>query len=259
MADGDNIYQFRPRERREKNEKDKYNFEPKQPAVNLPPVIIWLVGAFIGIHLLLEIMPQTLSDEITLSFLFSPLRYDGSVTSAGIISNSFSKIISPVSYSFLHGGWQHLILNSLWLIIFGAPIAWRFGAIRFLILCFFASIFGAAGFYILDFGRNTAMIGASAITSAAMAATLRFAYTGTINNIPRTDNRRYRLPAPSMNDVWRTPTVIGLTVLWVAFSLFDIFMAATDRGNVAWQAHIFGFLSGLILFPMLDPIRKKLH
>jgi hypothetical protein len=41
-----------------------------------------------------------------------------------------------VSYAFLHAGWEHVIFNSLWLLVFGAPVMQRFGLFRFAV--FFA-------------------------------------------------------------------------------------------------------------------------
>ena len=36
-----------------------------------------------------------------------------------------------VTYAFLHGGWSHVLLNTVWLLAFGPPVARRFGAARF--------------------------------------------------------------------------------------------------------------------------------
>ena len=43
-------------------------------------------------------------------------------------------LVTLVSYSFPHGGWSHCILNMVWLLAFGAPVAQRLGTRRFLLL-----------------------------------------------------------------------------------------------------------------------------
>ena len=143
-------------------------------------------------------------------------------------------------------------MNSFWLIAFGAPVAWRFGGSRFIGLCLISGFGGALAHYLSYSSENAPVIGASAITSGAMAATLRFAFTGAVNYIPRTDYKRYRLPAPSLKEVFTTPTVVVLVVVWFGINLFFSIGAAVGGGNVAWQAHIGGFLAGMIAFDLLD-------
>ena len=43
-------------------------------------------------------------------------------------------VFSLVSYGFLHGGWSHCLINLVWLLAFGAPVAHRLGARQFLAL-----------------------------------------------------------------------------------------------------------------------------
>ena len=37
---------------------------------------------------------------------------------------------------------------------------------------------------------------------------------------------------------------------------FTNWMTPFAEGTVAWQAHIGGFVAGLLLFPVFDPIRR---
>ncbi len=40
---------------------------------------------------------------------------------------------TPVTYSLLHGGIEHIVFNGLWLMVFAAPVARRIGAARYVI------------------------------------------------------------------------------------------------------------------------------
>ncbi len=83
---------------------------------------------------------------------------------------------TPLTYTLLHGGWTHLAVNGLTLAAFGAPVARRFGPLRFLAFYAACGIAGAAAHLLLhplDFGP---VVGASAAISGTMAAVARFAF-----------------------------------------------------------------------------------
>jgi membrane associated rhomboid family serine protease len=53
--------------------------------------------------------------------------------------------------------------------------------------------------------------------------------------------------------------VLGFLVVWFGINIiFGVASIAigTDGGSVAWQAHIGGFLAGLLLFSLFDPIPR---
>ena len=56
-----------------------------------------------------------------------------------------------------------------------------------------------------------------------------------------------------------TPRVLGFLAVWfgvnIIFGLGSISIG-TDGASVAWQAHIGGFLAGLMLFSLFDPVPR---
>ena len=67
-----------------------------------------------------------------LAFAFIPARYGESA--AMLPGGEAACFWSPLTYAFLHADSSHLIVNLIWMAIFGTPLARRFGALRFLVL-----------------------------------------------------------------------------------------------------------------------------
>ena len=70
------------------------------------------------------------------------------------------------------------------------------------------------------------------------------------------DEAAYRVPAIPLAGVLRDPRVLAFVVVWfginILFGLGSLPLTGSDQ-VVAWQAHIGGFLAGLLLFSWFDP------
>ena len=96
------------------------------------------------------------------------------------------------------------------------------------------------------------MIGASASISGFMAAAMRFAFqrAGPLGLLGRDEPSAYRVPALPLTAVLRDPRVLAFLGVWFALNLlFGLGSLSLDGGEqaIAWQAHIGGFLAGLLL------------
>lgn len=247
-----------------------YDFEPprpaSQPAFNLPPVIVWLAGFMIAIYLLQTfILSTSWNNWILVHFAFWPVRYNPEIFATGLAPGGLAvDIWSFVTYAFLHGGTTHLLFNMLWMAIFGSAVARRFGIARFLLLSAICAIGGAFAHLLTHAGEKAPMIGASAAISGHMAASLRFVFElgGPLGAIRRSDEAAYRVPAVSLAASLSNRTVVAFMAVWFGVNfIFGIGSTALPGGgaSIAWQAHIGGFLAGLILFPLLDPVPRRRH
>jgi membrane associated rhomboid family serine protease len=105
------------------------------------------------------------------------------------------------------------------------------------------------------------MIGASASVSGAMAAAIRFAFVkGSFLSFSRGDaDEAARVPALSLLRALRDPRVLGFLAVWfgvnIIFGMGSIAIGS-EGASVAWQAHIGGFVAGLILFALFDPVPR---
>lgn len=201
------------------------------PILNLPRVLQWLIGVNLLVHALRWVLPGRYDGLIILNLGFIPALFSHTVQTPLLV------YLSPVTYMFLHGGLAHLLINMATLAAFGTPIARIFGPTRALAFYLLSGLGAVAAHYALYSASPYPMIGASGAISGMFAGTLL---------LMRRFNRRAsdRKANAIMIAVW-----VGMTVL---FALFDVGIGGE---NVAWVAHLGGFVAGLLLFPLLQPRR----
>lgn len=234
---------------------------PREPVLNLPGSLTVILIVLAGIHLFRSILPPESDAWIIWTFGFVPARFDVSLLGDRFAEygGSGARIWTFLTYSFLHADLTHLAFNMLWLLPFGSAVARRFGAIRFFLLLA-ASAAAGAGAHLVTHARELApMIGASAAVSGAMAAAIRFAFgRGSFLSFRRGDaDAAARVPALPLFKALRHPRVIAFLAVWFGINIIfglgsNPFVAPSQ--SVAWQAHIGGFLAGLLLFSPFDPI-----
>lgn len=231
----------------------------RQPVFNAPRSVIVLAILLPAIHLARLLMPQEMQMSLMLHFAFFPVLYSIDDKVAGFSLLELVRIWSPFTYAFLHINWMHVIVNTLWLTVFGSPVAFRFGARRFLVFCLLLAPAGALTHYLSYGSLGPAVIGASAIVSGLTAAALRFVFdAGGPFQKEEKDGQRFRNPAPSLVDNLRNRQVMVFLIIWLAINfIFGLGGASLDNGaQIAWQAHLGGFAAGLLFFAFFDPVKK---
>ncbi len=228
-----------------------------QPVFNMPGVVTGLIGVLLAVHFIrVFVLSAALDEQVLLALAFIPARVSDPAVLAGLTPGGNGAVVwSFVTYALLHADWGHVILNSIWLAAFGAPVARRFGPRRFLVFSAAGAIGGAILHLLTNFGEMSFLIGASAAVSAQMAGAARFAFFD--GGFGGTNASTYR-PAPPLSVLFSTPRVLGFIGIWFAINLVFGFIGSTGLadGNIAWQAHIGGFAAGLFLFPLFDPVPR---
>lgn len=234
----------------EEPEKAEAERETSPPIFNLPRSIVVTLALLIVIYLVQEYaLDSQTRDYFVVMFAFAPVRYVYSLADQG-----FEWLWTPVTYSLLHGNIQHILFNSLWLMAFGAPVAKRFGALRYTLFWIFSAAAAAFFHAALAWGDETLLIGASGVVSALMGAACRFAFPGR-RGYDRTHGHLY--PRQSIVGAFRNRTVVTFTAMWFLGNLliaFGVPLIGADVGPIAWDAHIGGFLFGFLLFGLFDPL-----
>lgn len=220
----------------------------REPAFNLPGSLIFILSALVVIHVLrLYALSADMDNELLYNFAFLPARYDYPLSDQG-----WAWLWSPITYSFLHGGWEHLVFNAFWLVAFGAPVARRIGPARLAVFWCLAAPASVAMHVAFHWGEEVIVIGASGVVSALMGAAARFVFSPN-GGIERQDahlNARLSIPAALSNRSVLTFAAIWLVTNYVLGS--GLLGGVSATGPVAWEAHMGGFLFGFLLFGLFD-------
>jgi membrane associated rhomboid family serine protease len=152
---------------------------------------------------------------------------------------SYHKIpVLSVLYSmFLHGGWLHLLGNMLFLWVFGNNVEDRLGRIRYLLFYLVCGYAAAYAFALVNPDSAEPLIGASGAIAGVLGAYLVLYPRARVwSLVPFLLFIPLRLPA------W---LVLGLWFLlqWAYSAGF----AVSQAGDVAYLAHVAGFLLGALL------------
>lgn len=218
-----------------------------QPFLRLPAVVAGLIAVLVGAHLM-RVFEFPGSGWLHL-YGFVPARYSASYLAArGANAGSVIQQALPfVTYIFLHASWAHLAINSVWLLAFGPVVARRLGVLVFLLFFLICGIAGAAVHLALNWGDPQPLIGASAAISGLMAAAFRIAFVGPTGQISGP-------LAPIVSS-----RIILWTAIWIAVNIIVGKLGIGTGGGgelVAWQAHIGGYIAGLLLVGLFDSLAR---
>ena len=212
---------------------------PREPFLHAPASVFWLIAAIAAAHVARILAPAQISYAILEQLSFVPARYE----QAGPL---WTLAIPFVSHLFLHADFVHLSVNCLWLLVFGPVVARRFGTGLFLLFFAVCGIVGAATYLSLNWGSQDGVIGASGAISGLMGAAIRMIpWPGATRTLP-------------LARILSKPVVI-FSVFWaIANFIFGItgFGAAGEIHQIAWQAHLGGYIAGLLLAGVFDGMRR---
>jgi membrane associated rhomboid family serine protease len=249
-----------------------------EKAINLPSVISALLLLFIGLQLLKEYGPLSLSQFIYQTLAFVPERLSNLlfpqimigeapyladhtyVNALGPTEKDYFSFFTLLTYAFLHANWTHLLVNSLTLAAFGAPVARRLGPINFLNFMALCAVAGALTHYFGHMTETTPIVGASAAISGAIAGTIRFAFDAPTSQSQslQAKNKNEGALKPLNNLLSNRSAVIFMAVWLVSNFVIGVFPHSFGiEGSIAWEAHLGGFLSGLFLFGFFDPVKAR--
>jgi len=230
--------------------------------LNVPPVVTTMLVALGLIHAIRAfLLSPGANADILLLFAFIPARYDPVVVAQGVPGGLAAQIWTFVSYALIHGDFTHFGVNAVWFLAFGSPVARRFGTLRFLIFFAVTAAAGAATYLVTHFGDLVPMVGASAAISGYMAAAIRFVFQrgGPLGLWRAHGADSYQVPAAPLRVSLADPRILAFLAVWFGLNLLLGLGSLSISGEnqaVAWEAHIGGFLAGLLLFRWFDPVAR---
>ncbi|MFP5296209.1 MAG: rhomboid family intramembrane serine protease [Alphaproteobacteria bacterium] len=137
---------------------------------------------------------------------------------------------------FLHAGWAHVGMNAAGAIAFGPPVARLMpgarGAAGFILFYMACGLAAALGYGLVHLGSDALMVGASGAVFGLMGAAIRLLGRRSGRLRPLTD-RRVLTTSAALMLVNAGAGMIG-------------FAPGMEGAAVAWEAHAFGYLFGLL-------------
>lgn len=236
----------------------------RQPFLRVPVAASALIGALVLAHVARILAPPELQLEILDNYAFQPERYSPAFVQAhNIAPQSFWDLSVPfLSYIFLHANFTHLLINCVWLLPFGTLAARRFGVIGFYLLFFLSGIAAALAHLVVFWGMPVPIVGASGAIAGTMGASFRVVTADSLSPAAMRlmalgHVTRARL-APLYSPRLLQWTLI-VVILFVLAGRFGIGGGPTPSGPIAWQAHIGGYLAGLLLASPIERLHRWLE
>lgn len=195
----------------------------REPMFNAPWPALVLVALIVGGYALQTRFAQ---DSVIETFAFSP---------AGLIQGRWVTLFTAL---FVHGGWGHALMNAAFALAFATPVARFFGerlagAIYFFAFYLVCGALSNLGYAALHWGAADPLVGASGALSGLMgAAALLIDGHGRLGRI-------------------FSRTVLTMGAAWVLVNgligvLGSSWVPGTGGAPVAWEAHVAGFLAGVL-------------
>lgn len=203
-----------------------------------PPFVTWGLIA-INVIVFVSMIGASEVDQLKLVMSFG-------VTPAAITATTLDHVVGRADITlltgmFMHGGWEHLLGNMIYLWVFGDNIEHTFGRLRFLAFYLLAGVLSSLFFVAFNLHSAVPLIGASGAIAGILAA--------------------YLLLHPCAKvSVFVFRVVVRVRAYWVigAWVVLQVFLAVTEPdGGIAYLAHIGGLCAGVLLFFALRPAGTK--
>ncbi len=197
------------------------------------PLVTWSIMAIcIIIFIVMNLIPDQNAVDILNHYGMIPLRYTTQIPDL-----PFDGYLSFISNLFLHATWIHLLFNMWFLWIFADNVEDRMGRIPFLLFYLSCGAFATALQCYFDQMLAIPVIGASGAIAGVLAAYFfLYPYERVIVFFPP-----LLIPVPAI-------TFLGLWVLLQLYKATTAIVFTNTPVDVAWWAHIGGFIAGSFLY-----------
>ncbi|MBY0559274.1 MAG: rhomboid family intramembrane serine protease [Hyphomicrobium sp.] len=225
----------------------------REPIFNVPGTVLAIIAVLIAVHAAMSFLTPDQSMWWLLALAFIPARYSG--LAGELPGGDVSSVTSWITHMLVHADITHLMFNSAWMLAFGSVLCARLGGGRFLAFSIAGGMCGALLFLFLNPELLAPVIGASGAISAMMGGVMRFLFPA----IDRGEGYLLReqpsaIPALTLRGALRDKRIILVSAAFLAINLLAIigFGKFGEEGDIAWEAHVGGYLFGLFALGVFD-------
>lgn len=227
--------------------------EAREPLLRSPGVVNACIAVLVLIHIGSQFLSEAQYAALIENCALIPLRISWLVDLRfGWGEQALTAGLSLLTHAFLHVNFEHLIANSLWLLAAGSIVARRVGSARFMLILAVTTLGAALAFVLAQWGSENYAIGASGATSGLMGCVFRIVFIDP-NAPPGWPPACAPLLSRQVLLASAVFVVINLVLGLSGMSADGFFSVA-----VAWEAHLGGYFTGLVLFPLFDRRRSWL-
>lgn len=204
---------------------------PREKMINAPLAPVLLAVSIPVLYFL-----QTLLPDEGLAWAFRPV----SLTEGGW----WPGVVTSMA---LHAGWTHALINAAFAMAFGPPVARLFagarGAMIFFAYYIVCGLIGTLGYGLIHLNDVTPMVGASG------------AVTGLLGGAVRLLGAEGRLkPLTDRGVLTTSAAILGINLVTGLVG----YTPGVESAGIAWEAHAFGYLAGLLLIgPLYRAFGRK--
>ncbi len=228
---------------------------PRQPVFQAPAIVLWLIGALTAAHGLRLLAGDARAQDIVYAYGLVPARYSRTFLESHMADPGtvLERAIPFVSYMGLHSDITHLVINCLWLLAFGPVVARRWGGMLFLVFFLVCGVAGAGVYLAMNWGSAVPVVGASGAISGLMAAAIRMMPASSAPWMAG-------LGEPKLAPLF-SRQILMFSAVWAVINflgaMMDLGGGGGQSGLIAWQAHLGGFVAGLLLCGLFDSLRPR--
>ena len=201
------------------------------------PVAVFSIMAVTTLVFAWQLMAGLNNESVFYVFGFVPGKY--TIEQVSRHFSGLNLLLSPLSYMFFHGSFWHFLGNMWFLYIFGDNVECHLGTLRFIGFYLVSGLLAALFHFLLNATSTAPTIGASGAIAGVMGAYFLLYPGAKILTL---------VPILIFPIFIRIPAFVFLGI-WF---LFQFINAAGTAGqgagsNIAWWAHVGGFITGIIL------------
>lgn len=194
---------------------------PVERILNAPPVAVLVAVSMPALYLVQRGLPGA---DWLLAFRPSSL-WDGQWW-PGVLTSMF-----------VHGSWTHVAMNAVAALAFGPPVARLMGGLKgiagFLLFYIMCGLVATVGYGLVHPDSGDSLLGASGAVFGLMGAAIRTLGRTGPDMRPLSDRRFLT-------------TAVAIMAVNIAAGLAGL-APGMDGARIAWEAHAFGFVSGVLL------------
>ena len=205
-----------------------------------PPLVTWgLIAANVAFYLLTVLAPAGDAQAVVENFALIPAN----ITATPINVTRVPPYVTLVTSMFLHANIWHLAGNMIFLWVFGDDVEEAMGPLRFIGFYLGSGVLAALAYVASAPHSLQPLVGASGAIAGVLAAYLMFRPCQKVSVfVPYVLLWLFIRPVVRIDAYW----VLGG---WILLQFWDL--SSDSRSDVAYMAHVGGFIAGGAAFPLM--------